>query len=187
MNIQEKELEDVISEMILTSHCKLPTKMNYDYILRQFNLNGYGVPDIIGYSINEIINTEDERIIIIDVGLFELKRDKIDINTYTQSYRYAKGIFNYLSFISKKFNKYTDILINDFNIFNIGKTIDKAHECLCYLPDIIGNYHIYTYKFTMNGFGLENESGYSLIDNKFSRNYKDIQQSLTDSKYARLF
>lgn len=187
MNILEHELEDVIYEMMVGGHPKLPEPMNYDHILRQFNLSKYGIVDLIGYTVKRVSTYKSTRTIHVDVGIFELKRGTVDINTFTQAFRYAKGVIEYLKYLSDKINKETIIEIDYLDVFNIGKEIDVTNESLCYLPEIMNTYHIYTYNFTIDGFELYNEKGYKLNTNKFSRNYKDIKGSLITHRYVGLF
>ncbi|MCH8234300.1 MAG: hypothetical protein IIB82_16895, partial [Bacteroidetes bacterium] len=102
----EKEIEDYLIE----------TKMEYFdlglgekqsiRILRQFNLDPYGIVDILTFgNYNSPIADEN----IIDINIFEIKNEPIHLKQLSQLYRYADGIRVYTENFKLKENQYINI------------------------------------------------------------------------------
>ena len=178
INILELEIEDIIEEMILSKSDKLPYELDREYIIRQFNLCGYGIVDMLCFDILCINYNNGVRNITIDASIIELKRDILSIETFSQVMRYKKGIIEYSEFLQDKFKKETLITFRKLDVVMIGKCVDRIHECFCYLPDIIDCLKIFTYKISIDGFSLVRECGYNLSEPKFNRNYSIIESAL---------
>lgn len=113
IEISEKTLEDIVCE-ILKNQDKYPDKFNFlehsDIVIRQLNLNNYGIPDIVTIS----FDIYEEAI----VNIYELKKNDIDIQALVQALRYRQGVrslFNYIGISCK------------INIFLIGKNFNNSN------------------------------------------------------------
>jgi len=160
--ISEKKLEDYVydhltgereSENLMEELSVFPL----DEVFKQFNLGKYGIPDIVQF---QYLNNYPE----INIKIFELKKDIIDISTFLQVLGYKKGILEYL-----KKTGYTD-LDRDFDLkvsiecILIGRSI-KKDDNFCYLPSCFDGISVYTYDIDIDsGLTIEDQNGFYRID-----------------------
>lgn len=119
---------------------------------RQVTIKGYGVADLI--AIKKNYTEYDGKIFpYITITVFELKKDKINTNTYFQDLRYCYGIKEYLE--SRNF------YVFDFEIVLVGKSIANCQylkhlKCLtsnhCFSAGCVKN--LTTYEYIEDGNGL---------------------------------
>jgi len=144
MDFLEKDLEDIIFN---TPNEKLFDRglaiHSGSVKLRQVNIGNYGICDLISYKrTNEYLQ----------IQLFELKKNVIDINTFNQVCRYARGIQHYLKNRGVK---------NVIEIILIGKQINK-NDSLLYFQNLFSNVCIYTYEFDFDGISFISHQDYIL-------------------------
>jgi hypothetical protein len=159
MIISEKELEDMIfnadKEELYKRGLYLPKTLR-----RQVRIGNYGIADIVGFERG-----------FFDFGcvyqpciyIYELKKEEINIYTFLQAVRYAKGIISY--FRHKRYSA------PKIYITLIGGNIDMASDFL-YLPDLLDGdsiaLELYTYSLSFNGIYFKRYSGYGLRDEGFN-------------------
>ena len=168
MNILEKDLEEIIEKASI----KELNSRGLHVVgkpLRQLRIGDYGIADLVyvrkDYELIErgVGYTE---VPYLNINICELKKDKAGISAFLQAVRYAKGIKQYLE--SRGFYNYK------LQITLIAPKIDTNSDYI-FLTDLIrsrertnitqiNNYSV-TYNF--NGIQFKDESGYSLINNKF--------------------
>ena len=162
MNFLEKDLEDIIweSDKEKLDQRGLPI---YGKLIRQLNIKGYGIADLVEWSIQK-----DPYSRTLNVTIYELKKDKIGISALMQSIYYARGIQRYLEFRLKNL-KFT------INIVLIGSSLDLTGS-FCYLPDLICNdcsygllntIQYYTYDYKIDGIYFEQSYGYISLSEEF--------------------
>lgn len=157
MNILEKEIEDVIYELIEEKPDELifrgldvRTDMRYR---RQFDVGSYGIADMVGYRLYKGRMAE--------VVIYELKKDNVTFKTFSQALGYAKGI--------EQMYKDFDIM---FSFVLIGKRLDMS-DSLCYAPDFINNLSIYTYSIDLSkGIRFNKEHRYVQSRHSFPNRQK---------------
>lgn len=153
MNILEKEIEELVGE-VLENGIHRGLNEGEHKIIRQFNLPGYGVIDLVAIP----INYEED----VTIDIYELKRDKIDVNALMQLCRYLKGFKNYIEKFKRdgKIRKNRNININGYLI---GKEIEESGDFVYLMNYISENISVYTYGLSIeNGleFELESFDGY---------------------------
>ena len=106
MNILEKEIEQLLFENLDDKDLMLSKGFIHlsDKYYRQLDLGDYGVADIIGlsYKKDKLDNLS------LEINIYELKKELIDVNTLLQASRYYKGIESILNYyeleVKLKFN-----------------------------------------------------------------------------------
>lgn len=154
MNVLEKDLEDMLFEYLDNFDVLIPKGFEHSCQrkYRQVNLGSYGIADIIGISEFE---QHDNK--LIEINIYELKKEEISVGTFLQALRYAKA----LSIIFEKSNPNDNI---EYKIILIGKIL-KTNSDFIYLTDFYENLHLYTYSFDFHkGITFEQHSGYELIN-----------------------
>jgi len=157
MNFLEKSLEDIIID---TDNYSLQDRdLDINGVKkRQVRIGNYGIADVITCCRSEKNKGEP----YISITIYELKKEKIDINSYLQALKYAKGIFRYF----KKKNYSTPII----NICLIGKTID-LHSSFVYLADFNSDdglsCFLYTYEYEFDGIKFYQHENYNLTKEGF--------------------
>lgn len=162
MNFLEKDLEDIIweSDKEKLDERGLPV---YSKLIRQLNIKGYGVADLVGWSIERYPYGR-----ILNVTIYELKKDKIGISALMQSISYARGIQRYLK------NRLKNLEFT-INIVLIGSSVDTS-GAFCYIPDLICNDYsygqlntiqYYTYEYKIDGIYFKEQYGYYSSTEKF--------------------
>lgn len=159
MNILEKELEDLIfnGEKQHIYDRGLFSIGNYSVFSRQLRIGGYGIADIVGFNYD--IESHSENLRILNIGIFEIKKEKITIEAFKQAIRYAKGLE---VFIQSNFNFSCNF---EFNL--IGTSIEISDEFI-YMADFIENLNIYTISIDLyEGVKFKCHRNYHLRDPNF--------------------
>jgi hypothetical protein len=148
MDFLEKNLEDIIYEtdndllmdrgLVISGNKK-----------RQVRIGNYGIADLVAWQKSSLG--------ILYIDIFELKKDIVDVNTFTQAIRYFNGIYSYMSY--RKFRH----PIN-FSITLVGKYVDKSD--FVYVPNFC-RVKIYTYTYDFDGIQFNDHFGYKLTDEGF--------------------
>lgn len=155
MSFLEKDLENIIweSDKEELSERGLPI---YGKLIRQLNIKGYGVADLVEWDIEKYPYGK-----ILNITIYELKKDKIGISALLQSISYARGIQRYL-------NKRLKNLQFTINIVLVGSSVDTKGS-FCYLPDLMCNEYsygmlnsiqYYTYDYKIDGIRFKESYGY---------------------------
>lgn len=177
MNFLEKDLEQVIYEA--------PDEFIFDNFevegkrFKQYKIGVYGISDLIFvnkvYSLDiDYINKKSK---ILDVGLeisiFELKKDEVNITTFLQAIRYAKGIQRF--FQEREFYKFY------IRILLCGKSVDLKSGFV-FISDLFDNgeysdikvfngqinkVELFSYDYKFDGLKIKNEHGYSFVNESF--------------------
>ncbi len=157
MNILEKDLEDVMYDLIKNNAMKLEERgfcveFN-DHVERQFNLGSYGIADICAFSYSPNCNE-------LLIKIIELKKDVVDMNTYMQALKYKRGFEHYFG------DKY-DLV---FYINLVGKNICQKNDfplCISSLE----NTYVYTYSLDIDlGIKFQFHEGFSKQTPNFNYN-----------------
>lgn len=160
MEFLEKDLEDIIydaavngegREQLYERGLDVPGK-----VLRQVNLGSYGIADLISiYYSNKILDLEEDGSIsktrYVQITIYELKKDSVNINTLTQALRYKSGI---KELIEHRFAKFGDRLKVHINIVLVGKSYDRSNGLSWLLNELTG-IEIYIYKYSLTGVQFE--------------------------------
>lgn len=167
MNILEKHLEDLIYDNIKDGNVDLLSRRGlyflkkYKAYKRQLELGDYGRADLVGFDYNPYSEYYRNCSKILDVGVIEIKKDEININTFLQAIRYCKGIQKYLE------HRFPTIQ-PEFKIFLIGTTISVTD--FCYVTDFVSNLSIYTTKIHLeHGIHFHEECEYSVSNATLSK------------------
>ena len=156
MQIFESQLEDIIFESNIDLLEEKGLLLHRKRI-RQLKIPGYGICDMIAYGKQPDPFYKN----ILHIQVIELKRQEINMNTFSQALRYVKGITRYL-------NKTKPNLLYTIDIVLIGESISHEDSTL-YLADLIYDNNsffglssvlLYTYKYTLNGMEFTNHSDY---------------------------
>lgn len=174
MNFLEKNLEDIIYEA--DNNALNDRGLNiYGKKIRQTKIGNYGVSDLITYK--RIKNQFGG--LFLSIQLFELKKDAINMNTFNQACRYARGIQRFLTGKNIEFN--IDVVL-------VGNQIDMS-DSMCYLTnlipcnspempsDAISSIQFYTYKYDFDGITFKNRDGFVLTNEGFERTKKQFKNA----------
>lgn len=167
MDFLEKSLEDIIFEANSDDLFKrgLPVRGKK---FRQLKIGSYGVADLITARMQPTPFYPKK---FIDITIFELKKDLIDIGAFMQSIRYAKGIMSYLE-------KRTDLPVH-IDIKLVGKRMD-LNTSLIYLTDLVTHddchspingvksINFYTYQYKFDGIFFNEHYAYSITNEGFN-------------------
>lgn len=170
MNVLEKEIEDMICQGLVENRPLLRSKGLWVWddavYQRQVDMGSYGICDILGLQ----VFPKKEGTRYINAHIIEIKKEEINIDTFLQAVRYSKAITRYLK------KKLTNTVVQ-CAITLIGKTVDSKSDFI-YLPDIIDNVALYTYKLDFqHGIIFKREKGYFLTNETFP-DRENIQLSL---------
>lgn len=165
MKFLEKDLEEIIfeSDKEDISERGLPISGK---LYRQLRIGNYGVSDLIEFSKFTVIRNGKFSHHMIDVHVYELKKDKIGVSAFMQALNYLKGIKSYLS------NRFPNTEIY-YSIVLIGKAID-ANSSFVYLPEFLENsdgacfLHNYTYSYELDGLSFNKQVNYKLTNEGFN-------------------
>lgn len=155
MKFLEKDLETIIFE---NYHACIDRGLGFiknKFIVRQVNLSRYGIADLISFEVQKQINFETK---ILNIHIYELKQDKINISTYTQCARYIVGVRKLLS----QFNlKNTQVIIKGIII---GKEIEEDGDFV-WLIQMQNNIEAFTYDYEVNGISFDRVGDYFMKNN----------------------
>ena len=159
MEFLEKNLEDIIFE---TSSDDLKERGLYvrGKRYRQLRIGNYGIADMVTIDKDYLEDTHYP-IPVINITVFEFKKNLIDTDTLTQASRYVKGIQRYFDLHEKFLN---DIV--NFRIVLVGKTISKGND-FTFLSDYVENLGVFTYDYNFDGINFEKHSGWFLTKEGF--------------------
>lgn len=190
MNFLEKNLEDIIYE----TDSKILNERGLHLFKnkkRQVTIGNYGVSDIICYEYGyerdpckSFLNDnkdcsfcngfECKRKTSLDIQILELKQNQINVNSFLQVLRYAKGILDY-------FNSIKFYVPFNIEMILIGSTLDNNSDFI-YLPEIINvdeyasvnnnipytfDFNMFTYEYLFDGIYFNEVNKYSLINKGF--------------------
>jgi hypothetical protein len=160
MNVLEKEIEDMIWQGLVDNRPLLRKKglWVWDSAIyrRQVDFGCYGICDIVGLDVYP--KNEGRR--YVNAHIIEIKKEEINSATFFQALRYAKAVKR----IVEKRLKST---ICECGIVLIGKTVDCKSDFI-YLPDIINNVALYTYKLDFQrGILFTRECDYNISNETF--------------------
>lgn len=149
MTFLEKNLEDILFD---ANNQKIAERglFLYGKKKRQVRIGNYGIADLVAYY------TCDEKLFIT---VYELKKDKVGIETLLQAMNYVKGIDWYLKRRNFSFETV-------FRIKLIGKEIDTGNS-FCYFPDFFPNVELITYEYKFDGIRFYNHNGFKLTNDGF--------------------
>jgi hypothetical protein len=159
MEFLEKNLEDIIFK---TSSYDLRKRGLYvsGKRFRQLRIGDYGIADMVTID-KEYLNYPDSAYSVINITVFEFKKNLINTDTLLQASRYVKGIQRYFykheKFINKEIN---------FKIVLVGKTIAKGAD-FTFLSDFVDNLEVFTYDYNFDGIKFESHSGWFLTQEGF--------------------
>lgn len=162
MNFLEKNLEDILFDCLGCDdiHKQKIVKGidHYHKYIRQQRLGFYGIPDIIGLS----IYTKKEkgvRWFEVRIGVYELKKEEINIDTIIQASKYSRGL-KYI-IIKALFTRFPKLTWEDVKVVNrmylIGDYIDSNIYNLLEFSDSID---VYTYNYNYDGLKLNKFTQY---------------------------
>jgi hypothetical protein len=159
MEFLEKNLEDIIFK---TSSNDLQERGLYvrGKRYRQLRIGNYGIADMV--TINKAY-LEDTHypIPVINITIFEFKKNFIDTDTLLQASRYVKGIQRYFDI----HNKFLNDIVN-FKIVLVGKNISKGTD-FTFLSDFIEDLRVFTYDYNFDGIKFIEHSGWYLTEEGF--------------------
>lgn len=176
MEFLEKNLEDILFESL-----KDDKKYNFinerglyvtkPYLLkRQFSIGNYGTCDLIALNRPYELKTDQGYIVEkepVIITIYELKQNKIDLNSLLQIMRYMKGVKRWM-YKNKSCNyKIRGVLIgNSINTSNYVYLFDYFQD---HLDTELGEISVYTYNYKFDGIEFENIdlSQYILVDEGF--------------------
>jgi len=162
MDFLEKDLEQIIFD---ADHEELFDRglFLYGAKKRQLNIGNYGIADIVYFHrVREPIGN------YLVVTIVELKQKQINVGTFLQAIRYAKGIERYLK--KRKFSFYVK-----FEIMLIGRTVD-INSSFSYMFDFFRNdlnygdatrVSGYTYDYDIDGISFREVADYKLSKEGF--------------------
>lgn len=138
--------------------------------IRQPRIGNYGIADIITIdrSCEDSIDYTDP---FVNITIYELKKENINLSAFMQAIGYCKGISSYM----EKF--YPDIYYK-LDVKLIGRKIDTGSSFV-YLPELItssvsdfgtlNSISNYTYNYDYDGISFKEEYGYKLVDENLKR------------------
>lgn len=150
MNFLEKDLEDIIWENISNIETlqnrglDLHKECNY---YRQFDLQPYGIPDILGFGYDSISEQ-------YTVHLIELKKEAVGVKALVQAIRYYTGIKNMMQ------EKGLKHIV--FHVDIIGSNVE--HEVLYLYQKLAVSMNMFLSIMTYN-FDLEKGLRFEMVNN----------------------
>ena len=171
MNILEKEIEDLLFYALTELSddevkARRVPKLDFMEYKRQVDLKEYGIADVIGYCIDEA-----ERECMFQV--FELKKEKIGVETLLQAVRYARAL-------QLLYDGYTVRI----ELVLVGKSINKVSD-FCYIASVFRTVTLLTYHIdVLNGLSFEKHYGFSLISSPNFDKLIESKSTFTNTKEA---
>lgn len=172
--ITEKELEDYLFEWTPNDPYEEeeghPLGFNYENILRQVNIQGYGIVDLLSID----ITCQGELMPCIDINIIELKKGIIDYNALGQICRYKAALDRFFADLRRlKGHKY----LKNLNVTGtlVGSDLNQQGD-LCYAVESIPWLSLYTYELDLReGITFELSSGWHNPSEDFSSLHKKIK------------
>jgi len=137
----ERDLERIITESDFEEVIErgLPISL---FMKSQIDIPNYGRLDVISL-------TRKKGSFVLD--LWELKKGEINVDTFWQAVRYARGVQLWI-----RDNKFIDIVIR---INLVGRKVDLTHQSFCFLADVLP-IRFYTYEYNIDGIEFTREYGF---------------------------
>lgn len=170
MNVLEHEIEEIIEQYSLTkdgcdkiSERGLPVNSS---LLRQVRIGGYGIIDLM--SVRATFKSEN---ILIELSVYELKKDKVDIGSVLQLCRYMSGIEHLLndhkSYLESKHGM--KMCLYPTYGYLIGKKIDTRDDIVYLYDHLDEDISIYEYSIDLDKGILFKEvnRGWTLTEPEF--------------------
>lgn len=152
MNVLEKEFEEIFFNALSTPKLLIERGF-YGFekkYYRQPSLGKYGIPDIVGVSVHRVFDGR-----VLNITVYELKKEQINVSTLLQAARYIRGIQVLFEDLMGDLFSYTN-----YKIVCIGKSIETSSDFI-YMADFCSNLSLYTYKIDLiKGLTLESHDGY---------------------------
>lgn len=130
---------------------------------RQLRIGNYGVADMVTFTKSYNCSSMwDEYGVkpVLEVNVYELKKDGITVSAFFQALRYAKGI---KSFLCKR--GFYEV---ELNIVLVGRLDLSIKSDVVYLNDVFDNVRLYGYTYSMDGLNFKEIINYSLVDEGFN-------------------
>lgn len=140
----EKELEEIIFNLIRAERGSVFFDHPVPLILRQFNLGPYGIADLI--AIKLFPNKK------IEIEVIELKKEVISVKDFGQLARYMAGVKHLLEEISKNMPVLKRFLVRVKGI--LCAPVTKDPEVLWMLEHVT-NQDIHVFNLSFHEFGLD--------------------------------
>lgn len=162
MKFLEKNLEDIVFNTPINKIYDrgLKTIGLFGLRKRQLKIGNYGVADIATFSRCSLMDENN----YLNITVFELKRDLINIDALLQAVRYLKGIDRYIFYKRKK-----EIDVR-YNIVLIGEKLD-LDTSFVYLPDFLSKsdfeVKMFTYQYDFDGIRFQEHKGFCLTNEGF--------------------
>jgi hypothetical protein len=164
MDFLEKDLEQIVYKASNEQLDKCGLRVRGKRF-RQKIIGNYGVCDMITV---QVIKTDAEYY-YYNVTIYELKKENVELSTFTQTIKYARGIISYLE---KRTHRPIAI-----NIVLIGRKVNLRSDVV-YLPRLFSQYaypstginslQIYTYDYKIDGLSfIELSQDYLLANEGF--------------------
>ena len=178
MEFLEKDLEDIIWDAAQDEKGRdLLSDRGLDIqgkLMRQVKLDAYGTADLVSIYIDGPRLYRQ-----VEVVVYELKRDLIDVSTLMQACRYATGVKRF--FNEKISNRSLSI---EIKILLIGKRVELNGDFVLLYNMISQFCEIYTYSYGIDGIYFDYKmpsycrSNENIENIKFSFNKSDIKEML---------
>lgn len=172
MNINfpsEKAIEDYIWNKLSNDECCPLADEKYDFCLRQKEIKGYGVTDIIKFSVST-----DEIIITV----LELKNEDIKETHVSQLYRYMTGVKRVARLYRRKIKGLPRIIVRG----EIAGPFNRDRGDILWLVEHLDDVDVYSIELDLDdGFKAEqvSEGWYKLDEKRLS--YRDVVRDISDA------
>lgn len=127
--------------------------------LREFQIGNYGRADIITFQRPEYDG--EYRIGGGELTIYELKNKEINVDSFIQVVRYAKGMRRMVNAYGAQYLKYPRI-----RMVLVGRSIDLRNDFV-YLADIVEGLEVYTYEYNFDGITFDSRDGFHLSNEGF--------------------
>jgi hypothetical protein len=185
MKFLEKDLEDIIYDKLKMSggtddlfnrglqefyqfepdgpHSEI-IKGNNIKVVRQLRIGNYGVADIVVFQKYYIPHVDNplKGGLNINILIFELKKDKVCIDTLVQAKKCEKGIKQYF----RQFSIYPKI-----RLCLIGSSVNTSNDWIYLFDNVMNNCSAYSYKYEWDGisFNYVDLGSYALTNQGFTK------------------
>lgn len=156
MEFLEKDLEDVIYEAYTSGKQNFLQErglscFSHDYIIRQLNLGDYGIADLIAIDFIPYLEEKGKSFFIVTI--YELKKDAINMATFSQIIKYGKAITSFL----RSQGMYEGWILK---YVIVGRSISQNSDNLCFMSDIFRTIKTYTYDYSFDGIRFKPTKDY---------------------------
>ena len=185
MTFLEKELEDFLFYFLENNDLDLITKLelrglDFDYVenmsfSRQMDLQPYGIADIIGIGLSL-----KDGVLVANVFVFELKKDKISYSAFGQACRYLRCIDNQVTLKAEELGVGVK---RNYEVILVGTELDVSSDFL-FLPSFITDLRCFCAEFSpINGITFSETPHYVKGNNdNLPSSLKEIFNSVSINK-----